>query len=199
MVWSRSTPKSNPCLKSPSFSYFGFKGGHTSSSTSTPDTPSSSKPPPYPWNNVYNSPSLSASYPIVTLPRSQRKKNQIQRPTVLGTFFGKPNLTSTSISMESMLKPPPSNSSCSSCSCSGSSCSACSSCYDIPDNIVSLAQYPFLRERILKNTRRRIRKFPKCDMTCYLITSFVLLCLVGIAATFIYFYLFAPIDTEDNV
>ena len=127
------------------------------------------QPPPY---SPFTSPSTSASYPIVTLPRSQRK----DRSSLLTSLF-KPSsdlntssqLLNTSsqhlntssqhlnTSINSSL-PWKTSLSSSSSSCSCSSFSSCSSCYRMEGvNHVRLAQYPFIRDSVKMNTKRSLR------------------------------------------
>ena len=189
-IWSRSTPISNnSSQRSPSFSYFQFTGSKSQASTPQPVTPTSQLPP-YP----YNSPStLSSSYPIVTLPRSQRKKNNtLNRTSIFGNIFSKPSELTPSYPGYSESKPRPPSCSSSSCSCNSSSLSSCSTCYDMED--LSLFQYPMVPQEFKRRRSRSSKYLPKCDLTCYVITSFVLLSFAGLAAVFLYFYLFA----EDN-
>merc|ERR1719378_688231 len=57
-------------------------------SSAGPPTPSTAPLPPYPWY-LYNTPPLvSSPYPIVTLPRSQRKKSP-SSSSRSSSFFGK--------------------------------------------------------------------------------------------------------------
>ena len=201
LVWARGrgherTPSSSQ--RSPSFSYFQFPSVRTPTSASRPQlspaSSASSHLPPYPWS-VYDSPStLSSSYPIVTLPRSQRRKSK-ERKSLFSNIF---STKSADLSCpDSALKPrrPPSSGSCS-CS-SNSSCSTCSSCYDMTEvPAVSISQFPFIRDSIAAKagagtSLAMLRWLPRCDLSCYVVTSLVLLGLAATAALFVYFTLFA--------
>ena len=190
-VWSRSTPISNnSSQRSPSFSYFQFNGSKSQALGTPPITPNSQLPL-YP----YNSPStLSSSYPIVTLPRSQRKRNStLNRASIFGNIFAKPSEVSPGFS-ESKPRPP----SCSSsCSCSSSSLSSCSSCFDMDE--LPIFQYPYMHQEYKRSRRKSSKYLPKCDLTCYVITSFVLLSFAGLAAVFLYFYLFADDNEKEKM
>ena len=198
LLHTRSERHQSASERSPSFSFtsFQFPSFRSSHHKESESTPLPSQPPPYTFATFTSPSTISANYPIVTLPRSQRK----ERSSLFNSLF-KPS-SELNISMNDSLPwkspyKPPSTSSSSSCSCSSSSfCSSCSSCYEMETvNDVRLAQYPFIRDTIKKKTRRALRlSFPKCDLTCYFITSFILLCLAGVAAVFVYFYIFAPIS-----
>ena len=201
LLHRRSERHKSASERSPSFSFTSFQFPSIRSQRhkepphpESESTPIPSQPPPYTFTTFTSPSTISANYPIVTLPRSQRK----ERSSLFNSLF-KPS-SELNISMNDSLPwktpyRPPSTAS-SSCSCSSSSCSSCSSCYDMERvNHVRLAQYPFIRDSIKKNTGRSLRlSAPRCDLTCYFITSFILLCLAGVAAVFVYFYIFAPIS-----
>ena len=197
---TRSERHQSASERSPSFSFTSFQFPSfrsqfhkESSHPGSESTPIPRQPPPYTFTTFTSPSTISANYPIVTLPRSQRK----ERSSLFNSLF-KPsselNITmNDSLPWKTPYRPP---STASSCSCSSSSsCSSCSSCYDMERvNHVRLAQYPFIRDSIKKNTGRSLRlSAPRCDLTCYFITSFILFCLAGVAAVFVYFYIFAPI------
>lgn len=196
---TRSERHQSASERSPSFSFTSFQFPSFRSQRhkepsypGSESTPIPSQPPPYTFTTFTSPSTISANYPIVTLPRSQRK----ERSSLFNSLF-KPsselNITmNDSLPCKTPYRPP---STASSCSCSSSSCSSCASCYDMERvNHVRLAQYPFIRDSIKKNTGRSLRlSAPRCDLTCYFITSFILLCLTGVAAVFVYFYIFAPI------
>jgi len=177
----------------------------TPSQSSGPPTPSTAPLPPYPWH-LYNSTtnlSISSDYPVVTLPRSERKKNKKSKSTSSSTshftklccvktnrppvptpppiFFMKPKFSAR----------PPSPSS--SCSCTSSSCSSCSSCINIP--VDPRAPYAFtqdIRRRPIPQ-KRKCAWLPRCDATCCVITSFILVTMAGLAALLLYLYMFTPV------
>ena len=184
-------------FRSPSFSYSRF----------TPESPivcspSASRGPgaPLPWNVYSSSPrSLSSSYPIITLPRSLRQSDK-KRSSIFGNVFTSRNDLNTS---ESVIKtrPPSSRASSRSESGSSSSCSSCSSCScscsssgesqeahnETHNPVLSLSKNPFLLQEKKSPVRSR-RLTPPCDLTCYVITAFTVLCLAGVFAAFLYVY-----------
>ena len=130
------------------------------------------------------SPSPSLSYPVVTLPRSQRRASSLERlktsastrrtsisDKVTDLFLcGKDRETPESFQM-TLPHSSRSNSSCSSsCSCSTS----------------SSLQLPTPPKNSLGQT-----KWCRCDLTCFIISAFVSLSLAGIAALLLYLHLFA--------
>ena len=189
----QSASERSPSFSFKSFQFPSFRRQDPQYPLGSESTPIPSQPPPYTFTTFASPSTISAKYPIVTLPRSQRK----ERSSLLNSLF-KPT-SELNISMNDSLpwkapyRPP---STISSCSCSSSSCSSCSSYYDMEKvNHVRLAQYPFIRDAVKKSTRRTLMlSAPRCDLTCYFITSFILLCLAGVAAVFVYFYIFAPIS-----
>ena len=61
---------------------------------------------------------------------------------------------------------------------------------------MSISQFPFIRDSIAAKTGggtslAMLRWLPRCDLSCYVVTSLVLLGLAATAALFVYFTLFA--------
>ena len=180
------TPESG--FRSPSFSYSRF--------TESPFlSPHSSAP--LPWNIYSSSPrSLSSSYPIITLPRSLRQSEK-KRSSIFGNVFSSRNDLDTSGSVIKTRPPSSSSSSrsgssgcssCSSCSCSCSSSSESEEGHNQTHNpVLSLTKNPFLQEE--KPPRRSRRLTPPCDLTCYVMIAFTLLCLAGVFAAFLYVFI----------
>jgi len=197
-LWERSTPvtssSSSSSQRSPSFSYFQYNNLDSYLIPNPPGTPSSNNPPPYSWRALNSPSTLSSSYPIVTLPRSQRKKKLIDQ--AYNMFKGEDFRKVESVNRGR----PSSTTSTSSCSCTSTSCSSCSSSYEMSEmNSLSIPpQDPFLQKTIGRQSRRKYRLVPRCDMTCYIITSFILLSLAALASVFIYIYLFAPVEREKH-
>ena len=192
--FNRSTPVNSTSSSSqgiPSLSYFQFNDIDSYLNQNPLGTPTFNTLPPYSWK-AYNSPStVSSSYPIVTLPRSQRKKKNINLS--LNLFKGDDLSTAETLSKGRPSRPPSATSS--SCSCTNTSCSSCSSSYEMSDfNPFTMPEVPILQKTIEKQSRRNYSLVPRCDMTCYIISSFILLSLAALASIFIYFYLFAPVN-----
>ena len=170
-------------FRSPSFSYIR-----------NPSSPLTSTPP-VPWT-MYSSSPLSSSYPIITLPRSLRKSDK-KRSSILGGVFGSRHDLNTSASV---INPRPASASSRSSSCS--TCSSCS-CSTSEESealnethnpmVSSLSKNPFLKAP----PARRSRLTPPCDLTCYIITAFTVLCLAGVFAAFLYVYI-TNLDTETD-
>jgi len=54
--------------------------------------------------------------------------------------------------------------------------------------VTSLSKNPFLLPPPSR-TRKVRRMMPPCDLTCYIITVFTVLCLAGVFAAFLYVYI----------
>ena len=186
-------------FRSPSFSYTRFTESPIVSS------PSASRGPgaPLPWNIYNSSPrSLSSSYPIITLPRSLRQSEK-KRSSIFGNVFNSRNdlnnselgIKSRPLSNSSSSRSESGSSSCSSCSCSCSSSAESQEAHNQTHNpVLSLAKNPFLQ--LEKNPQRSRRLTPPCDLTCYVITVFTVLCLAGVFAAFLYLYINNLTDTS---
>jgi len=175
--------------------------------SSGPSSPSTAPLPSYPWH-LYNSPpsnlSISSSYPIVTLPRSIRKSSKKSTPRSSSSSQSylsnlchkkrsKPKTPPVPIFyMKPKFSAPPSPSSSSSCSCTSSSCSSCNSSIDIPMDPRS--PYAFTQDTHYRPAPGKTHPcMPRCDATCYVITSFILVSMAGLAALLLYLYLFTPV------
>ena len=145
-----------------------------------------------------HSPSLPPSYPVVTLPRSQRRASSLasiktsismRKTSVIGkasSFFlcwGCSKDKQKPESFQMTLPPSRSNTSCtSSCSCSTCSCSSCSSSLHL--------QMPPQPQTYPPQWEHQ-RHWYRCDLTCFIVSAFVALSFAGIAALILYLHLFS--------
>lgn len=165
------------------------------SDSSGPPTPSTAPLPPYPWHLYNNSPinlSMTSNYPIVTLPRSERRGQKSSRVQKLNRPASKDSVL---YMKKKYANQAPSSSS--SCSCTSSSCSSCSSCVDIPMELRP-PSYTFATHdtKLRLHRRKRCPCLPRCDFTCCVLTSFILITLAGLAAMFFYLYLFTSVEDK---
>lgn len=145
-----------------------------------------------------HSPSLPPFYPVVTLPRSQRRASSLAsiktsismrktsftgKVSPLFLCWGRSKDKQTPESFQMTLPPSRSNSSCtSSCSCSTCSCSSCASSLHL--------QLPPQPE-IYPHQQKQQRHWYRCDLTCFIVSAFVALSFAGIAALILYLHLFS--------
>ena len=145
-----------------------------------------------------HSPSLPPFYPVVTLPKSQRRSSSMAsiktsismrktsltgKASSLFLCWGRRKSKETPESFQMTPPPSRSNYSCtSSCSCSTCSCSSCSSSLHL--------QMP-PQPQTYPHPRRQQRHWYRCDLTCFIVSAFVALSCAGIAALILYLHLFA--------
>ena len=190
-----------------SFFSSSFYGGpspyswHSSSPSSLPlKLPqSSSSPSTLPIKTSRShSPSLPPSYPVVTLPRSQRRASSLvnirtsfstRKTSIVGKVsslfrsWGCSKDKQSPGSFQMTLPPSRSDTSCtSSCSCSTCSCSSCSSSLHL--------QMP-PQPQTYPRQREKERYWYRCDLTCFIVSALVALSFAGIAALVLYLHLFS--------
>ena len=145
-----------------------------------------------------HSPSLPPSYPVVTLPRSQRRASSLanirtsistRKTSIIGKVsslirsWGCSKDEQSPGSFQMTLPPSRSDTSCtSSCSCSTCSRSSCSS---------SLHLQMLPQPQTYPSQREQERHWYRCDLTCFIVSAFVALSFAGIAALVLYLHLFS--------
>ena len=148
--------------------------------------PPTSLPPPY--SDISHSPTRLrsptpdyTSYPIITLPKSARKKKTLLGRSTKGpapVVKTKPSVDDSKSSSKSWS---------SSCSCdSGSSLSTCSSCIPVP--VDPTAPHAFTIGEKGGRAPGRCRYLPRCDTACCATFSFLVFCVVGLVAVLLYLY-----------